>query len=214
MKSRPDGEDADPREIGARPEIPPKGESRSGSKLARWIAVAGGVGYVPRAPGTAGSAVAALGFVALVMLAGRTGAGLGRGAPFSLSTVLSLYVLVVAGLLWLGIWAAGRAEADFGHPDDGRIVIDEVVGQLLTLGPLLFIPVTEDFFSLSVGVVTGFVLFRVFDIWKPGAVRWAERRFEGGLGVMADDVLAGIFGAVVLLGVGGLARVVLGWSPM
>ena len=57
----------------------------------------------------------------------------------------------------------------------------------------------DDFLELILAVVTGFVLFRLFDVWKPGAVRWAERRFKGGLGVMADDVVAGIYGAVCLV---------------
>jgi len=113
---------------------------------------------------------------------------------------MTLYAALVAGLLIVGIWAADRAGAAFGHEDDGRIVIDEVVGQLLALWPLLILcDLGSMNFELLVGVVTGFVLFRLFDIWKPGAVRWAERRFRGGVGVMADDVVAGIQGALVLV---------------
>ena len=93
--------------------------------------------------------------------------------------------------------AADRAEVAFGTKDDGRIVIDEVVGQLIALFPLL---------GLSAGsaarqallLAAGFLVFRLFDIWKPGPVRWAERRFEGGVGVMLDDVVAGILAAVVM----------------
>ena len=106
-------------------------------------------------------------------------------------------LLVTLGVL--GIWAAGQAEAFFGRSDDGRIVIDEVVGQLIALVPLLgevgrLLGVVD----WLIWAVTGFVLFRVFDIWKPGPVRWAERRFEGGLGVVLDDVVAGALAAVVL----------------
>jgi phosphatidylglycerophosphatase A len=97
-------------------------------------------------------------------------------------------------LTCLGIWAADGAETAFGREDDGRIVIDEVVGQLLTLAPLLPAGAAR---SLP-WLVTGFVAFRVFDIWKPGPVRWAERRFRGGVGVMMDDVVAGALAAVVL----------------
>ena len=168
-------------------------------RWSRCIAVAGGFGYVPRAPGTAGSLCGVLLFITLCWLVGLPGEGR-PGAP-SLEILLLLYGLVVVGLLGLGIWSAGNAEADFGRKDDGRIVIDEVVGQLVTLWPLPIFAVAGDFFSLMVGVVTGFVLFRVFDIWKPGAVRWAERRFEGGLGVMADDVVAGLYGAAGLVGI-------------
>ncbi len=110
-----------------------------------------------------------------------------------------LYALTVVTLAVLGTWAAGQAEAFFGREDDGRIVIDEVVGQLVTLAPLLAAPGRElGRGAWWIWVVTGFVLFRVFDIWKPGPVGWAERRFEGGLGVMLDDVVAGALGAALL----------------
>jgi phosphatidylglycerophosphatase A len=97
-------------------------------------------------------------------------------------------------LFFLGIWSADAAERVFGRKDDRRIVIDEVGGQLVTLVPLLVLGSSR---SLS-ALVTGFVLFRCFDIWKPGPVRWAERRFAGGVGVMMDDLVAGILAAVVL----------------
>jgi phosphatidylglycerophosphatase A len=162
-------------------------------RWSRWIAVAGGLGYVPIAPGTAGS----LGGVLLFLLALIAGTGISRASFFV------LYALAVGSLLTLGIRAAGRAEVDFGRRDDGRIVIDEVVGQLIALLPLLLLVpsgrfVREDLFLFFPGVVTGFVLFRLFDVWKPGAVRWAERRFEGGLGVMADDVVAGFYAGFCL----------------
>jgi phosphatidylglycerophosphatase A len=108
----------------------------------------------------------------------------------------ALFAVSWAALLALGVWAADRAERIYGE-DDGRIVIDEVVGQLLTLAPLLLWGGA----SLA-ALVTAFVTFRVLDIWKPGPVGWAERHFEGGMGVMADDVLAGAIGA---LGMGALA---------
>jgi len=170
----------------------------------RWIAVAGGLGYVPVAPGTAGS----FGGVLLFLLFASVGAGLSRG------NFLALYALIVGLLLVLGIRAAGRAEVDFGRRDDGRIVIDEVVGQLIALLPLAMLLPSQmttslaspasttaahgDLFLLFPEVVTGFVLFRLFDVWKPGAVRWAECRFEGGLGVMADDVVAGLYAGLCL----------------
>jgi phosphatidylglycerophosphatase A len=157
-------------------------------RWSRWIAVAGGLGYVPIAPGTAGS----FGGVLLFLLMLYASPGISR------PSFLALYAFVVGVLLLLGIRAAGRAEVDFGRRDDGRIVIDEVVGQLIALLPLaLLVPLgriaDEGLFLVFPGVVTGFVLFRLFDVWKPGAVRWAERRFEGGLGVMADDVVAGLY---------------------
>lgn len=109
------------------------------------------------------------------------------------------YAVVSAGLLAGGIWASDHAERIFGRKDDGRIVIDEVVGQLVTLTPLLWY--RGERFDRTTGlvlVVTGFVAFRCFDIWKSPPVRWAEQRFPGGLGVMLDDVVAGVLGAVVV----------------
>jgi phosphatidylglycerophosphatase A len=103
-----------------------------------------------------------------------------------------LLALSWVALLALGVWAADRAERIYGE-DDGRIVIDEVLGQLLTLTPFLF------WGRASVAaLVTAFVTFRLLDIWKPGPVGWAERHFEGGAGVVADDVVAGALGAVFM----------------
>lgn len=109
-------------------------------------------------------------------------------APAGTAVVLG----VAIALLVLGVLAADVAERVYGRGDDGRIVIDEVVGQLLTLAPLPLL--TDDARSLWL-VGTGFLVFRLFDIWKPGPVRWAERHFEGGKGVMFDDVLAGVLSA-------------------
>jgi phosphatidylglycerophosphatase A len=164
-----------------------------------WIATAGGAGFAPLAPGTFGSVVGVLLFFPLARL----------GLP--------LYSLTLIALCFLGIWASESAERFFQRSDDGRIVIDEVAGQLVTLLPLVVLqqlPLgvlelsgsaavgSQSGFSeigvLSVLVVTGFVVFRVFDIWKPGAIRWAEQNFKGGMGVMADDLVAGAVGAVVL----------------
>lgn len=124
------------------------------------------------APGTAGSAVG----VALCLPL----AGLG---PW-------LYALATLALLSLGIRAADAAERWYGRGDDGRIVIDEVVGQLIALAPLALPGVGSSWPA----VVTGFVAFRVFDVWKPGPARRAER-LAGGAGVMLDDVVAGALAA-------------------
>lgn len=176
--------------------------SRFRGLVARWIAVAGGLGYFPIAPGTAGSAGALLVFLGVV--AWSDSAGLGQAEGLSNPDFRALYAGLVAALFALGVWAAGWAEESFGRSDDGRIVIDEVVGQLATLSPLAWVAAELDFLSLGLGVVTGFVLFRVFDVWKPGLIGWAERRFAGGLGVMMDDALAGLYGAVALLALGWL----------
>jgi phosphatidylglycerophosphatase A len=154
---------------------------------AAWlVATAAGVGLAPIAPGTAGAAFATAIFVLLSLLP--------RGVA---ATLLGLGIALGFAA---GTWAAGALGAATGRADDQRIVIDEVVGQWLTLAPLLLVP--RWIFSLDaagiVPVVSGFVAFRVLDIGKPGPVGWAERRFGGGLGVMMDDLVAGALGAIAL----------------
>jgi len=109
---------------------------------------------------------------------------------------------LIVGVTALGVWASGASERAFGRSDDGRIVIDEVAGQWIALTPQFFLSA-----ALPAVVVTAFVAFRVFDIWKPGPVRWAERRFRGGWGVMADDVVAGLLAAAASSVAIGLWRV-------
>ncbi len=137
-------------------------------KFILFVATGAGTGYSPAAPGTAG---AALGLVLWALLAA------GLGLPTA-GLVLTFLVVSV-----LGVWAAGRAEPLLGRKDDGRITIDEVAGMLLAL---LLLPVRLDVALL------GFGLFRLFDIWKPFPVGLGER-LSGGLGVMADDWLAGLY---------------------
>jgi phosphatidylglycerophosphatase A len=144
--------------------------------VALLLATGCGVGHAPVAPGTFGSALG----VALYPLLASLG-------PW-------LFALTVLALLALGVWAAEEAERVFERKDDGRIVIDEVVGQLLSLAPLLVLGAPAGWAWL----VTGFVAFRCFDIWKPGPVGRAERSFEGGAGVMMDDVVAGALAALVV----------------
>jgi len=145
-------------------------------RLALLVATGAGSGYAPVAPGTFGSALGVLLYLPFAQL-----------GPW-------LYLLTTLALLSLGIWAADEAEGRLGRKDDGRIVIDEIVGQLLTYAPLVVagVPASPGW------LVTGFVLFRGLDVWKPGPARWAERNFAGGAGVMLDDVAAGLMGAVVL----------------
>jgi len=167
------------------PEILDPGDSDRPS-FAVLVATVGPIGWLPVAPGTAGAAFAVCTFVFFSLWVPNEM----RGLP-ALATLLGGTAVLTVG----GVRAAELAGQHFGCEDDGRIVVDEVAGQWLTLAPLLIFPGA----ALSwLWVVTGFVLFRVFDIWKPGPVRWAERRFPGGLGVMLDDIVAGVMGALVL----------------
>ncbi|MGE0464497.1 MAG: phosphatidylglycerophosphatase A [Vicinamibacterales bacterium] len=139
--------------------------------LALAVSTFGYVGFFPVAPGTAGSA-AALVLYALVRWV---------GAPaFELGALLIVFAS--------GVWAAGRTESLLGGKDPGPVVIDEVLGMLLTLA---FLPL-----SLT-GTLVGFVLFRAFDVVKP----YPARRLEdapGGWGVMLDDAMAGAYGHLAM----------------
>jgi phosphatidylglycerophosphatase A len=137
------------------------------SKFARFLATLGPVGSAPIAPATAGSAVvAAIGWFLWYI--------------YPLGNVALTALLFVIGTA-IAIWAAGVAEHELGH-DAKPIVIDEAVGQSLAL---LFVPHTMIAFAIS------FVLFRIFDVWKPLGAREAQV-LPGGFGVVTDDVIAGI----------------------
>jgi phosphatidylglycerophosphatase A len=138
------------------------------------IATAGGAGFAPKAPGTAGSVVGVL--VYLLIEALRAGA---------------YYPHAIIFFFIVGIWASSRVEHLWGH-DSQRIVIDEVVGQMITFG------IAAGRYQLSAFYIAlGFGLFRLFDIVKPFPIRRFER-FKGGVGVIADDVGAGLYALVVL----------------
>ena len=100
-----------------------------------------------------------------------------------------------------GCWAAGLISKRTGVADPGAIVIDEVAAQWLVLLPAPLDPMSY---------VTAFLLFRIFDIWKPWPAGWADHRVHGGLGIMLDDLLAAIYAAIslsILVAVGGAFRV-------
>ena len=142
--------------------------------IAIVIATAGGAGFAPKAPGTAGALVG----TAIYLLLERAGAG-------------AYYPHVIIFSFIVGIWASSRVEHLWGH-DAQRIVIDEVIGQMITFG------LAAGRYSLSaLYVVLGFGLFRLFDIVKPFPIRHLER-FKGGLGVILDDVGAGVYALAVL----------------
>jgi phosphatidylglycerophosphatase A len=140
-------------------------------RLAVFLATCGYVGYAPVAPGTFGSA-AGLAIFVLVRASG--------------SIYVELATIVV--LFAIGVWSGTEAEHHFGGVDPGPIVLDEVVGMLITLA---FLPVN------AMGAFVGFIVFRALDVFKP----WPSGRFErlpGGLGVMADDGMAAVYGNILM----------------
>jgi phosphatidylglycerophosphatase A len=142
-------------------------------RVGMFIATCGYIGYVPIAPGTFGSAAGLLVFAAVRA----------TGSP-------GVELAVIAAVFAIGIWSGTIAEHHFGGVDPGPVVIDEVLGMLITLA-LLPVNVT--------GAIVGFFVFRVLDVIKP----WPSAGFEklpGGLGVMADDGMAAIYGNLVMRG--------------
>lgn len=154
----------------------------------RWalaIATAGGAGYCPVAPGTAGALVG----VVLVLLLARL--------PLSRAGIIEVMAALSVAIFSTGVWAAGVAENYFGRTDPGQVVADEVVGQIITL---LLIPRANWKWLLG-----GFLLFRLLDVLKPPPARQAER-FPRGWGIMMDDVIAGLYGLAVLTVIGLVKR--------
>jgi phosphatidylglycerophosphatase A len=136
------------------------------------------------------------------LLAFGFGAGLSPKAPGTMGTVVAVLIYLVlpnmppiiyAGLILLsfvfGIWICGKTAEDLGVHDHGGIVWDEFVGYWITM----FMAPSGLFW-----VLLGFVLFRLLDIFKPWPIKWADKELAGGLGIMLDDVLAGIMAALCM----------------
>lgn len=142
------------------------------SSLAGWLASGLGSGLAPVAQGTFGSLAALLPWLLLRQLS------------------MPLYLLVIVAGFAVGVWACNVAGRALGVDDHRSLVWDEFIGQWIALLPALLAPWWA--------VVAGFALFRLFDVWKPWPIRWFDRHLKGGLGVMVDDVVAGVFAAAVL----------------
>ena len=140
-----------------------------------------GVGYLPIAPGTLGSLVGVLIFLAARRMA----------LVLGINDIL-IEVLLIVVITLLGIWAASQTERLAGRKDPAKVVVDEVSGQMISLFPLVLFR----WWPVAPAVIISFILFRFFDIVKPYPARQFER-LRSGLGIMADDLVAGLYGAVV-----------------
>ncbi|MBI3403987.1 MAG: phosphatidylglycerophosphatase A [Acidobacteria bacterium] len=185
-------------------------------RFALLIATGFGLGYLPIAPGTWGS----LGGILIMVLLWRFPVlpqvflGLGVDLPTGVDNPqLALYLMLTAFFFLcsslvlfpvscVGVWAASRVAHHTALKDPQFVVIDEVSGQLTTFLGLAPIPNLIPWYSFSINwkyILVGFILFRVFDIWKPFGVKQAEK-LPGGWGIMADDWVAGIYAAICLWG--------------
>lgn len=163
-------------------------------RLAHLIGTFGGAGYLKPAPGTWGS-VAAL------------------PVAYGLHSVGGFPLLALAtGLVsFAGYWATAEMTRGQADHDPSEIVIDEVAGQWLALWAISY-PAWSHGIQIEAlwpGWISAFVLFRLFDIWKPGPVGWADRK-SGPLGVMLDDIIAGLMAALGTVALAGFSHGVLG----
>jgi phosphatidylglycerophosphatase A len=159
-----------------------------------FLATGFGAGRIPRVPGTAGSLVGVALFV--VAQSAAHWAAERTGTPPDPAALLVWYGAIAVVLASVGVWAAASAARQLGTHDPQVVVIDEISGQWLACAPLLA-GAGGAMTSGWPGLLLAFLLFRVFDIWKPPPVRRAER-LPGGWGVMADDWLAGMYAAILL----------------
>jgi phosphatidylglycerophosphatase A len=188
-------------------------------RFALFVATAAGLGYLPKAPGTWGSLggviVAVLPYAFFKVLAWNTGSSIVVGFPGRpVDPLLVVQLLIAAIVAVAGVWSATRAADFWGLKDPQRVVIDEVSGQHLALLFLWGVASWSRAAQVMGGpgvqngilsgealnwkyLVLGFILFRVFDIWKPFPARQAES-LPGGWGIMADDWVAGVYAAIGL----------------
>jgi len=174
-------------------EIASRKRRTAGDYLALAIAT-GGVGYFPIAPGTAGSLVGVGLYLTIwtwlyQILEARAERGR-LSLLYIFTPQLALMLLVIFLITMAGIWAASRAEKIIRKKDPSIVVIDEVAGQMIALlsGPF-WLPTWWS-------ILSAFILFRLFDIWKPYPIRRLEA-LESGLGIMADDIVAGAYALIV-----------------
>lgn len=141
-------------------------------KPIHFLAFGLGSGLIPKAPGTFGTVAAV--FIYLLLLQGL---------------YLPLYLAVLVASSLLGCWFCDRTAKDLGVHDHPAIVWDEFCGFWLTM---IGAPIGWPW------IIVGFVLFRLFDIWKPWPISWLDKKVHGGVGIMVDDLLAGVFALGVL----------------
>lgn len=174
-------------------EVAPAKRRTASDYLALAIATCG-VGYFPIAPGTLGSLVGAVLYFVVFGSADRvlSSNALAKrlSALYVFTPQLAFTLVVIFLVTMIGIWAASRAERLIQKKDPSIVVIDEVAGQMIALlsGPFW----VQTWWS----ILSAFLLFRIFDIWKPYPIRRLEA-LESGLGIMADDIVAGAYALIV-----------------
>ena len=144
-------------------------------KFIWFLGVGLGSGLSPKAPGTMGS-------LAVLIL-----------YPLWMAIGLIPSIIIIIIMSIVGIYICGRSAEIMQVHDDGRIVWDEFAGQSITLLPLVYLGNLAWWW-----IIPAFALFRLFDVWKPFPIGWADQKVSGGLGIMLDDLIAGVMAAIPL----------------
>jgi phosphatidylglycerophosphatase A len=177
-------------------QITPQPAVRSAKDYLALAIATCGVGYLPLAPGTWGSLVGIGVYILVRGAAMKLFFQAGAGRNFNLLHVyygvVAIELVAVFAISLAGTWAASRTEKLSGKKDPGKVVIDEVAGQFIALIPVPFVLGTAWWTA-----ILAFILFRFFDIVKPYPARRLES-LEAGLGIMADDIVAGVYAAIVV----------------
>lgn len=154
-----------------------------------------GVGYIPVAPGTWGSAVGVVIYLLMrwfeIDIIRRFSNGVLLPNEITTTWIVTFNAIIFLLFCFLGIWASGQTAKLSQKKDPQKVVVDEVMGQLIVF---LFVPFTISWQF----VLAGFILFRIFDIWKPYPVNSLEN-LPAGLGICADDIMAGVYGGISLM---------------
>ncbi len=152
-----------------------------------------GVGYLPLAPGTFGSLVGVAIYLAVWQIETTAGIYLlhkGWNAEQITAWINAINILVFIAFCLLSVWVSSRAARIFQNKDPQKVVVDEVIGQLLVF---MFVPFDLHWYF----ILAGFLLFRLFDIWKPYPID-SLQNLPAGIGICADDILAGVYGGGLL----------------
>ena len=174
--------------------VPTARSARSAKDYLALAIATCGVGYLPLAPGTWGSLVGIAIYLLVQSYALKIVNDLFAADSFArflpLPILVAFELVLISIIILIGIWAASQTEQLSGKKDPGKVVIDEVAGQMIALLPL--VPGADPGW---ISILIAFVLFRIFDIVKPYPARRLER-LESGLGIMSDDIVAGAYAAV------------------
>ena len=147
-----------------------------------FLATLGGIGLVPLAPGTAGSI---FGWILFIILSHYVG--------------MYTFLVLIGVLMILAVTSSGKASKDLVEKDHKSIVIDELAGIWVAMYPVLFVASTQ--YERSLYAILALIFFRLFDIFKPYPISYIDKNFKNGLGIVLDDLIAGIYSAIFAISI-------------